>query len=216
MTMIEELEKAKAQTTKMLPPEALLVAHEFLGKLAASGILHKTTKVGELAPDFKLPSATGEMISSKELLAKGPLIINFYRGSWWPFCKIELEALKTILPEIKALNANIVAISPETKKLDDTTLMQAQLGYNLISDKGNIVAEKFGLKYNFSPELSDIYKNVFGLQLPLFNGDDSWSLPMPARYVVDQKGIIRYEAISLDYTNRPEPALTIEAIKGIK
>ena len=85
-----------------------------------------------------------------------------------------------------------------------------------MSDPGNEIAKAYGLKYDFTPELRAIYEKVFGLKLPRYNGDDSWTLPMPARYLVDREGIIRYAAVNPDHTRRPEPALTIAALKSLE
>ncbi len=74
---------------------------------------------------------------------------------------------------------------------------------------------KFGLVYTFPDGLRQVYSEVFGIDLPTFNGDDSWTLPMPARFIVDQKSIIRTVDVNLDHTIRPEPDATIEALKNL-
>lgn len=109
----------------------------------------------------------------------------------------------------------MVAISPQTEKRNESIQRQKKLGFDVLSDPGNEVAAAYGLRFAFSPELRGVYENVFGLKLPLWNGDDSWSLPMPARYVVDRGGVIRYVAVNPDYTRRPEPALTVTALKEL-
>jgi len=84
----------------------------------------------------------------------------------------------------------------------------------LLSDPGNRVAEKYGLVYKLPDDLKQIYLQ-FGIDLEKYNKDDSWRLPMPARYIVDRNGVIRYASVDPDYTIRPEPADTIEALKRI-
>ena len=109
-----------------------------------------------------------------------------------------------------------MAISPQTEKRNESIQRQKQLGFDVLSDPGNQTAQAYGLKYNLSAELRAVNENVFGLKLPLYNGDDSWTLPMPARYVVDRAGIIRYAVASPDYTRRPEPGLTVEALRALE
>lgn len=84
----------------------------------------------------------------------------------------------------------------------------------MLSDRGNEVASRFGLTFKLPDYMIAIYKS-FPLILPDFNGDDSWSLPIPARFVVSQDGIVRAADVDPDYTRRPEPAATIEVLRGI-
>lgn len=107
-----------------------------------------------------------------------------------------------------------MAISPQSEKQSHTLIREKKLGFALLSDPGNRVAKKFGLVYKFPEDLKQLYL-TFGVDLEKFNGDDSWTLPMPARYIVDPSGIIRYREISPDYTIRPEPEDTIQALKAL-
>jgi peroxiredoxin len=83
-----------------------------------------------------------------------------------------------------------------------------------LSDPGNQIAEKYGIKYEMPEDLIKVYKQ-FGLKVDEHNGDDSWTLPMPARLIIDPKGIIRYAEINPDYTERPEPEDTMTALREI-
>jgi peroxiredoxin len=128
---------------------------------------------------------------------------------------MELEALQQSLPEIQKEGAALVAISPMREPYLRQMAEKHHLQFDLLRDQGNAVAAKFGLVFAFPQDLRDLYKS-FGSDLGRFNGDDSWTLPMPARYVVDQKGIIRSADISPDYTVRPDPAETIAVLKNLK
>lgn len=77
-----------------------------------------------------------------------------------------------------------------------------------------MVAEAYGLVHTLSEGMRKAYKQ-FGIDLPKYNGDDSWSLPVPARYIIDRKGVIRYAEIRPDHKDRPEPADTIDALKAL-
>ncbi len=91
---------------------------------------------------------------------------------------------------------------------------QYQLGFPLLCDPGNQLAAQFGLSYVLAPELHHIYKK-FGLDVPRYNGDDSWQLPMPSRVIIDRHGVICETDIHLDYTTRPEPEKTIAQLKQV-
>jgi len=84
----------------------------------------------------------------------------------------------------------------------------------MLSDPGNETAARYGLRYHLPEDLKEIYRK-FGVNLDIYNEDDSWTLPLPARLVIDRKGIIRHADISADYTIRPDPQETIEELKKI-
>jgi peroxiredoxin len=93
-------------------------------------------------------------------------------------------------------------------------IKEKNLSFDIFSDPGNKLAHSYGLVYTLPPDLREVYLK-FGIDLPLYNGDDSWELPMPARFIIDQEGIIRYAEYDPDYTTRPEPEHTLEALKQL-
>ena len=86
--------------------------------------------------------------------------------------------------------------------------------FDMLSDPGNAYAAELGIRFQVPPEVQEIY-NGFGIDLPKFNGDDSWTLPIPARLVVDSGGIVRAADIDVDYTRRPEPDKTLADVKAL-
>ncbi len=109
----------------------------------------------------------------------------------------------------------MIAISPEKAEYLRETVEKHRMSFDLLSDAGNRVASQYGLVYNVGAELRDIYLNKWGIDLPKFNGDDSWTLPIPARFVIDRSGIIRWAQADPDYTKRPEPAETVGALLAL-
>ncbi len=95
-------------------------------------------------------------------------------------------------------------------------MQKASLKFELLSDHGNKVAEQFGLAWQMPDYLRELYLNTLKLDLTRFNGDDSWRLPIPARFIIDQDSIIRYAQADPDYTNRPEPSDTVAALQKLK
>lgn len=91
---------------------------------------------------------------------------------------------------------------------------EKNLSFEVLSDPGNQIAERYGIKHKMPEDLIKIYRR-FGLKVDEHNGDDSWTLPMPARLIIDQDGIIRYAEINPDYTERPEPEDTLTALRDI-
>lgn len=179
--------------------------HRGTAELIASGAAKAALKVGDKAPSFRLPDADGHWIDSAELLAKGPLIVTFYRGVWCPYCNMDLQAIQALLPELQKEGTQLVAISPQTAANSRRSARENKLGFPILSDAHNDIAAAFGLRFKLPDYLIDLYKNVFSNDLALVNGDDSWTLPMPARFVIARDGTILYAEVNPDYTRRPDP-----------
>lgn len=128
---------------------------------------------------------------------------------------MELVALQKALPEIIAAGATLVAISPQLAEHSRAVAEKHQLTFDLLSDQGNRVARQFGLVFKLPDDLRQVYMK-FGIDLAKVNGDASWTLPMPARFVIDQTGTIRAAAVDPDYTRRPDPAQTVEILRALK
>ncbi len=128
---------------------------------------------------------------------------------------MELEALQSSLSEFAALEADLVAISPQHAKYNRALAKAKKLTFEILSDPGNRVAAKFGLVHALPEDLRKIYMQ-FGIDLPRHNGDDSWTLPLAARFIIDREAVIRYAETDADYTLRPDPEHTLNAIKSIK
>lgn len=184
-------------------------------ELIQSGAATHALKAGDKAPLFTLNDPQGHAVSSAELLLKGPLVLSFYRGVWCPYCNMELQSLEEALPAFQALGAALVAISPQTTANSRKAVRQNNLSFPILSDSHNSVAAAFGLRFNLPDYLVEQYKELKN-DLPLFNGDESWTLPMPARYVIDQGGTIIYAEVNPDYTRRPEPEEMLPSLRRIR
>ncbi len=123
-------------------------------------------------------------------------------------------ALQAILPELTALGATLVAISPQLPDHNRELIRSRQLTFEILTDRGNEVAAKFGLRFSLPDYLRQVYA-TFPLDLEKFNGDASWTLPMPARFLIDAQGIIRMAESDPDYTTRPDPQETLEVLRGL-
>lgn len=187
-------------------PQAVIdVMRRATAELRASGLAERALRAGEMAPPFRLADPEGRMVDSAELLARGPLVVSFYRGVWCPYCNLELQALQEALADIRATGARLVAISPQTQVNSRKSVRSNGLAFPILSDAGNAVAEAFRLRFALPDYLVELYKS-FKNDLPLVNGDDTWTLPMPARFVIGQDGMVLYANVEPDYTRRPEPS----------
>ena len=127
---------------------------------------------------------------------------------------MELEALAKVTEEIDRLGGTLVAIAPQSREYNQAIKTEKKLGIDILSDPGNTVAESYRIRYKLPDDLSALYLK-FGINVPEHNGDDSWTLPMPARYIIDQAGNVCYARVSADYTVRPEPEEAVAALKAL-
>jgi peroxiredoxin len=216
MTLQDKLDALKTKfETQMAPPEAVAALHRGTDELIASGQAGRSLHAGDRAPAFALPDPDGKLVSSQDLLAKGPLVLTFYRGVWCPYCNLDLQAIEEVRSEIEARGASLVAVSQQTAANSRKAQVTNKLGFPIVGDKGGELAAKFGIRWQLSEDLKAVHKQL-GADLVAFNGEDSWSLPMPARYVIGQDGVIAYAEINPDYTRRPEPSDVFPVLDQLK
>ena len=196
----------------LAPPAAVEVLHRATDELIASGAQSRALKAGDVAPEFTLPDPDGKLVSSKVQLEKGPLVVTFYRGAWCPFCNFDLSALEEARSEIESRGATLVAISQQTAPNSRKSQRQNGLGFPILGDHGGDIAARFGVRWTLPDYLREVHK-MLGADLTQFNGEDSWTLPMPARYVIAQDGRIAYAEVNADYTRRPEPAAILPVLE---
>lgn len=160
-------------------------------------------RLGEKAPDFTLKDQNGKEVNLYQLLEKGPVVLNWYRGGWCPYCNLELKGLADKAAEINQLGATLLALSPELPDKSMTTIEKNKLPFTVLSDTDNHVARTYDLVFKLDAETANRYESIFGLNQ--YNGNDKAELPIPATYIIDQKGIIRYAFVNPDYKKRANP-----------
>ena len=210
----EQFAERKELVAKYVPAEIQAIHARVIAELQQQRIAESALAAGTKAPAFELTDHNGKLVSSAELLTKGRLIICFFRGRWCSFCVGQLEAMNLLIPEIRAAGASLTAISPQTVQQSFFMADQHKLRFSLLSDVGNEVARKFGLVYRVPEVQQAVYRRAF-INLPLANGDESWELPIPATYVIECDGTVLYASSKPDYTERPEPAEILGAVKEL-
>ncbi len=214
-TLTEQLrEKAEAAQART-PEETKKIMSSAIEELRKSDILSKSLKVGDQMPLFTLPDVKKGDVTAKSLLAKGPLVVVFYRGGWCPYCNLQLHDLQGHLQEFKELGAELVAISPQTPDSSLSTVQKADLSFYVLSDVGNKVAKKFGLVFRLPDDLKKVYKD-FGIDLESVNASKDWELPVSATYIVKPDGKVAYAFADVDYKKRAETEELLKILKSLK
>lgn len=215
MNLEERLAKLKEKIEGNMPSEYVNIMHQATRELINSGMDAGILKEGDTAPEFVLNNQNGEEVSSTELLKQGPLVITFYRGVWCPYCNADLANLNRFVKVLDESNTTMISISPQTEQNNQKIVEQQRLKFDLLSDPENSVANKFGLRWEMVDPLKSLYRDKFNIVLPVFNGEDSWTLPVPARFIINQEGKIVYSEFSIDYTKRPNPDVLVDVVKKI-
>ncbi len=195
--------------------------HDIVETFAAAMALVDENKVapglaaGDHAPDFELPDPHGKPVRLSDRLAKGPVVLSFFRGDWCPICNLQLRALERALPEIREASASLVAVTPQS--LEHTLSLQekAELTFDVLSDVQQRVIRDYRVQFTMPPELKDLYLGFYSLDLGEQNGDGSWNLPVPGTFIIDADRIIRQTHVTADFTSRMEPDDVIEALRPL-
>lgn len=199
---------------RYVPADVQAVHERTVAALKAQDLAGKALGQGANAPCFSLPDHNGKLVSSADLLAKGRVVLLFIRGRWCPFCVGQLEAMNYIAAQVEAAGASLIAISPQTQKQAYFMHDQHKLAFPLLVDAHNEVGSQFDLIYRVPDEQQQLYRRTF-VNLPLANGDDSWTLPIPATYILDCDGTILFASANEDYTARPEPLEILSTLEHI-
>ncbi|GLZ38401.1 peroxiredoxin-like family protein [Actinokineospora sp. NBRC 105648] len=196
------------------PEEAKNAINDALDELAREGVAPGLA-LGATAPDFTLPNAVGDPVRLADRLATGPVVLTFYRGTWCPYCNIELNAYQEALPALRAEGAHVIAVSPQAP--DDSLEMRDKhdLEFDVLSDLGQEVLTAYRVRFVFPaaavPHLLDATAKALAKQQP----DGDWSLPVPATFVLDREGVVRARHVSMAYRTRMEPAEALRVVREI-
>ncbi len=212
MSLTQDIQSFQNNFIPTIPESTLNKLMSELQVLIDSGIAEKAIHSNDRFPGFILPDSNNEARSLSDYLTRGPLVISFYRGAWCPYCNLEINALQSRLSDIVAYGGQLIAISPQVPDKSVDQINHSQLNFDVLSDIGNKLAKQCGLVFTLPESLRPIY-DAWEIDIPGHNGDSSFELPIPATYIIDSNGDVRYAHIDMDYTKRLEPDIIIEQLK---
>jgi peroxiredoxin len=188
---------------------------EMVAELSRTGFAEHALGVGDVFPDFLLPSAEGRLVSLARARAAGPVVISFFRGEWCPFCRLMLAALAAALPEIEAAGGTLLALTPETGGLPLTMKTYHQARFEVLSDVDFGIGLTAGVVFKV-PKLYRERLIASKLDVPDRHGTGGWYLPVPATYILRPDGVIAWRFLDVDFSHRPEPEDIIEALAAMR
>lgn len=215
MSLEDQLDRQRKAAWTARAPEERKVRADAIDEVDQSGLAGGALGVGEVMPEFVLPDAHGRAVDIADLLVAGPAVISFYRGGWCPYCNLELRALQARLADLRAVGASLVAISPELPDRSLSTEEKNELSFPVLSDHGNEVARKFRIVHAIVPEVV-AYQRRNGNDVATYNGAKTAEVPLPATYVVDRDGVVRYAFVAADYTRRADPDEVVAAARALR
>lgn len=189
--------------------------HHAAEYLIASGQAERALTAGRHAPHFKLPNHEGVTMSSVAMLRRGPIVLVFFSGSWCPACSFNLRSLDKARTEIEARGASLVGISAQTVEQNARSRLLTRVTLPILSDQGAKTAGRFGVRWHIPELLRDLHIKG-GIDLPKLNGEDNWNLPIPARFVIDESGIIAYSEVDPDYSHEANPQDMLAVLDGLR
>jgi peroxiredoxin len=187
---------------------------EFLQRLDAGQVAQQALKAGDPMPAFLLPNAEGKLVHSDDLLARGPLVVSFFRGDWCPYCAATLDALEAVLPDLTVAGGTLVAITPETGGRALAMKRAHGLHYEVLTDVDLGIAMTFGIVFRTPPLYAGLLQRG-GIDLARRSGNPTWFLPIPAAFLVRSDGVIARTWVNPDFTRRAEPLEILAAVKSL-
>lgn len=199
--LAHQIETLNIELLKQVPEEILGAFQKSIQDLKSLNIEINSLKVGDKIPDFSLKNAVNDTITSESILRNGKMIIAFYRGSWCPYCNLELRALQENLLRITAKNTTLVAISPQSSDNSLTLKEKHNLQFEVLTDLHNAYAKQLGITFQLQDFVIPHYQTL-GINLEDFNKDQENKLPVPVVFAVNENGIIIYKFLDVNYMNR--------------
>ena len=215
LTIRQQSEQLKAAAAERLPVDVLEVFDHSIQDLLDRGIPTDSVKAGDVLEPFILDDATGRPVSLDQIVESGPAVLVFYRGGWCPYCNLALRTYQQeLLPQLGAIGARLVAISPQSPDESLSTVEKAALEFTVLSDPGARLADRMGIAFDQADDVLAAQRTL-GLDLTKVNAEGAVRLPRPTVLVVDGGRMVRFVDVQPDYTDRTEVADIVAALTDL-
>ncbi len=204
-----------AQAVRTLRPSFGDAVDRLVTRLQQSGAGQNAPRVGEPMPPFHLPDEAGHIVSLDELLTKGPVAVTFHRGHWCPYCRLNTNALAQAQQEIESEDSQIVAIMPDRKQFAEELKTESKARFPILTDVDNGYALCLNLVIWVGAEMAQMISSL-GRDIPKYQGNASWMLPIPATFVVGRDGKVKARFVDPDYRKRMAIESMIAALRSAR
>src|SRR5690349_5986171 len=196
-------------------PEFVKAYDDLVARLAMLDRGEVGPRIGDPLPSFQLPDESGVLVSLGSMLKTGPVVVSFNRGHWCPYCKLELRALASIDHRIRQLGARVVSIMPDSATLTADYAKQNDLPFPVLSDIDLGYSLSLGLIFWVGAEVQRLYQDV-GVDLEKYHGNAGYFLPMAAKFIVGQDGLVKARQVNLEFRERMEPATIVATLRSLR
>jgi peroxiredoxin len=203
---------AFADAVRLHNPGFAHTVDQFVSRLQERGVGDSAPKPGDTMPPFALPDENGQMVGLAELIERGPAVVTFHRGHWCPYCRISINTLARAQSRMDALGARMVAIVPEKAPFATEMKFDSNVRFPILSDMDNGYALSLNLAIWIGGEMREMMLKL-KQDLPRYQGNDSWMLPIPATFVVAPDGRIKARYIDPDFRRRAAVEDLIDSLK---
>ena len=210
-TLTMQIEQLNRELSSQLPHEIVAAFAQSIEDLKSNKMEENSIQIGEKIPEFSLPNTQGEIINSVEFSKNKKIILAFYRGSWCPYCNLELKFLQENLSRIKEKNAVLIAISPQSPDHSLVLAEKNNLEFEILTDTDNAFAEKLGIVFQLQDFVLPYYQGL-GIDLSDYNKNNDNKLPVPAVFVIDENRVVTYKFLDVNYMSRVNVEELIEAL----
>jgi peroxiredoxin len=202
-----------AAAARKIYPRYGAAVDELVRRLNDAGGWANAPGVGEEMPAFVLPDQSGRVVSLAELLADGPVAMVFHRGHWCPYCRLNLHALARGSDEIAAARGRVVVVAPERQAYARQLQAEARASFPVLTDIDNGYAMSLNLAIWLGPDIVKLVSRS-GIDLPVYQGNDAWMVPIPATFVVGRDGKVAARFIDPDFRKRMDLDDLLAALKS--
>jgi peroxiredoxin len=201
--------------TRRIRPDFARVYDELIARLGVLDRGEVGPRVGERLPEFNLPDENGALVSLSSLLKSGPVVVSFNRGHWCPYCKLELRALAAAHAEIRKLGAHIISIMPDNAQYTSRYARKNELPFPILSDIDLGYSLSLGLIFWVGAEIRQMYQDA-GVELEKYQGNQGHFLPMAAKFIVGQDGLVKARQVNIEFRERMEPEAIVAVLKELR
>jgi peroxiredoxin len=204
-----------ARAVRTLSPPFADAVDRLVARLQNSGAGQNAPSVGEPMPPFHLPDEAGRVVSLDRLLSKGPVAVTFHRGHWCPYCRLNTRALAQAQSEIERNGSQIVAIMPDRQQFAETFKTESHARFPILTDMDNGYALSLNLVVWVGAEMERMIASA-GRDIPSYQGNTSWMLPIPATFVVGTDARIKARFVDPDYRKRMGVEALLTALRSAR
>jgi len=184
-------------------------------RLQRNGAGRAAPRVSDPMPPFLLPDEQGHLVALGDLLSEGPVAVTFHRGHWCPYCRINTYALAKAQKDFDAMGSQIVAIMPDRQQFAEEFKSEAKAPFPILTDLDNGYALSLNLAIWVGKEMEQLIGSA-GWDVPSYQGNDSWVLPIPATFVVGKDGRVKARFVDPDYRKRMAIEDLLEALSSAR